>query len=107
MRQRLHGFAQSHVVGEDAAKIGAAQELQPVDAACLVVAQRTLERFRNDRLGDRSACLTQLPAKRKQRFATFEVEPGAFFQFGEIGGIEAGKADTLAIDAKAAASIKL
>ena len=47
MSQRLDGFAQSHVVGEDASEIGAAEELQPVDAARLILAQRTMERVRN------------------------------------------------------------
>ena len=104
MRKRLHGLAQTHVVGEDAAKIRAAQELQPVDAARLILAQRTMKRIRNDRVRDRAARITQLPAKRTQRLAALQVKPGTFLQLCEIGGIQTGKPDPFTVDAKPAAA---
>ena len=107
MRQGLHGLAQSHVVGEDAAETGGAEELQPIDAARLVFAQRAEEGFRNDRLGNGAARLAQLAAKGAQGLAAFQFQTGAFLQLREVGGVQAGEADPLPVHAQTAGGVQL
>ena len=43
MGQRLHGLAEPHIVGEEAAELEGAQELQPVEPGLLIGAQLRLE----------------------------------------------------------------
>src|SRR5690349_10339021 len=43
VREQLHGLAEAHVVGEDAAESGVGEELQPGKSVALVATQRRAE----------------------------------------------------------------
>ncbi|MNZ70225.1 hypothetical protein D3C78_885560 [compost metagenome] len=72
MGQRLQGFAQAHVVGEDAAGVHLTQRLHPAQAFVLVGAQLGAQAFRQRRrlaavvaqaLGDMAQLLAALPVQ--------------------------------------------
>ncbi len=78
MREQLDRFAQAHVVGKHASETVAREELQPGDAARLILTQRALEccrrRGRCERIfvGERAHQIAQLrrrgPAYRRRAF---------------------------------------
>ena len=86
MRERLHGFAQAHVVGEDSAEIEFAQKLQPVQALLLVFAQcRAQAGRRRDRLHPREAA--QLFGQGAQPLAAEPAQPCRRLDLAERDGL--------------------
>ena len=69
VREQLDRFAQTHVVGQHAAEIVACEQLQPGDAALLILAQRTFEGPRHHRrrhglfVGERADEIAQARAR--------------------------------------------
>ena len=43
---RLHGFAQTHVIGKNPIQVHGAESLQPMNAVCLIIAEFGLDLFR-------------------------------------------------------------
>ena len=88
MGQRLHGFSQAHVVGQDAAHPRVAQELQPIQAALLIGPQGGEKRL-GHRTGRNAAGIAQLPPQGAQRLPARpgDAARGARrLQQGEISG---------------------
>ena len=92
MRECLHGFAQAHVVGEDAAEIEFAQKLQPVEPPPLIVAQcRAQPGGRRDRLHPRKAA--QPFREGAQPLAAQPAQPCRGLDLGERDGLAHRDAD--------------
>ena len=89
MRQGLHGFAEAHVVGQDAGEFLSAEELQPVEAGLLVGAQRADKVVGRFHFGD----AIEIGQGMAQGQGFFAAQPASGqirisrFKFGELAGL--------------------